>query len=169
MVALTANDPQYQPGFEDVDTSVRACVPFYGAYDLANILETRAGEREYRHFLAPTLFKHHDREAARAASPLSLVRPDAPPFFIIHGSNDSLVNVAEARELARRLRETSESVVAYAELPGAQHAFDVFASIRSAHVIRAVERFLRVLQWNDHAPQGNKGPVTAASAPQPSK
>ncbi|HVT22586.1 MAG TPA: alpha/beta hydrolase, partial [Mycobacteriales bacterium] len=30
MVALTANDPQYQPGFEDVDTSVKACVPFYG-------------------------------------------------------------------------------------------------------------------------------------------
>jgi acetyl esterase/lipase len=149
MVALTANDPQYQPGFEDVDTSVRACVPFYGAYDLANILETKAGEREYRHFLAPTLFKHHDREAARAASPLSLVRPDAPPFFIIHGSNDSLVNVAEARELARRLRETSNAAVAYAELPGAQHAFDVFASIRSAHVIRAVERFLRVVQWND--------------------
>jgi hypothetical protein len=37
--------------------------------------------------------------------------------------------------------------VAYAELPGAQHAFDVFASIRSAHVIRGVERFLRVVQW----------------------
>ena len=32
---------------------------------------------------------------------------------------------------------------ANAELPGAQHAFDVFHSIRSAHVIRGVERFLR--------------------------
>ena len=149
MVALTANDPQFQPGFEDVDTSVRACVPFYGVYDLANILETKAGEREYKHFLAPTLFKNHDRDVARAASPLSHVRPDAPPFFVIHGRNDSLVNVAEARELVRRLRESSESVVAYAELPGAQHAFDVFASIRSAHVIRAVERFLRIVQWND--------------------
>ncbi len=31
----------------------------------------------------------------------------------------------------------------YAELPGTQHAFDVFHSIRSAHVIRGVERFLR--------------------------
>ena len=76
-----------------------------------------------------------------------MTRPDAPPFFVIHGANDSLVNVNEARELVRRLRERSTSVVAYAELPGAQHAFDVFASIRSAHVIRAVERFLRVVQW----------------------
>jgi acetyl esterase/lipase len=161
MVALTANDPQYQPGFEDVDTSVRACVPFYGVYDLANLLGTRAGEREYKHYLAPTLFKSTDRDVARSASPLALVRADAPPFFIIHGSKDSLVNVAEARELARRLGETSDSVVAYAELPGAQHAFDVFASIRSAHVIRAVERFLRVVQWNENSHQGDEIEATA--------
>ena len=147
MMALTANDQRYQPGFEDVDTSVQACVPFYGAYDLANVLETKAGEREFTHFLAPTLFKSRNKEFARTASPLTLTRPDAPPFFVIHGANDSLVNVNEARELVRRLRERSTSVVAYAELPGAQHAFDVFASIRSAHVIRAVERFLRVVQW----------------------
>lgn len=152
MMALTANDPRYQPGFEDVDTSLRACVPFYGAYDLANVLGTKAGEREFSHFLAPTLFKSRDRENARTATPLALVRPDAPPFFVIHGRYDSLVAVAEARELVRRLRETSESVVAYAELPGAQHAFDVFASIRSAHVIRAVERFLRIVELNDTDP-----------------
>jgi acetyl esterase/lipase len=30
LVALTANEPAYQPGFEKVDTSVRACVAFYG-------------------------------------------------------------------------------------------------------------------------------------------
>lgn len=147
MVALTPNDPQYQPGFEDVDTTVQACVPFYGAYDLANVLGTKAGEREYSHFLAKTVFKNRDREVARSASPLTLTRPDAPPFFVIHGTHDSLVNVSEARELVRRLRERSTSVVAYAELPGAEHAFDVFASIRSAHVIRGVERFLRVVQW----------------------
>ena len=35
----------------------------------------------------------------------------------------------------------------YAELPGAQHAFDVFASVRGAHVIRGVERFLKAVQW----------------------
>jgi acetyl esterase/lipase len=164
MVALTANDPQYQPGFEDVDTSVRACVPFYGVYDLANLLETKAGEREYNHFLAPTLFKSRDRAIARAASPLSLVHADAPPFFVIHGRSDSLVNVAEARELVRRLRETSDSVVAYAELPGAQHAFDVFASIRSAHTIRAVERFLRVVH-NEAKPilaQDTNAPASAS-------
>src|SRR5262245_23545687 len=36
LVALTANEPAYQPGFEDVDTSVRACVAFYGVYDFTD-------------------------------------------------------------------------------------------------------------------------------------
>jgi acetyl esterase/lipase len=143
MVALTANDSRYQPGFEDVDTTVAACVPFYGVYDLANVLETKAGEREFQHFLAKTLFKSRDKANARTASPLTLVRPDAPPFFVIHGTHDSLVNVAEARELVRRLREVSTAAVVYAELPGAQHAFEVFASVRTAAVIQGVERFLR--------------------------
>ena len=35
----------------------------------------------------------------------------------------------------------------YAELPGAQHAFDVFPSIRCAHVVRAIDRYLH-WHWN---------------------
>ena len=143
MLALTQNEPRYQPGFESADTSVQACVPFYGAYDLANVLDTKAGQRRLDYFLSRVLFKSTDRSAAEDATPLLHVHADAPPFFVIHGSHDSLVPVAEARELVSRLRETSKEPVAYAELPGGQHAFDVFHSVRSAHVLRGVERFLR--------------------------
>ena len=41
----------------------------------------------------------------------------------------------------------SKRSVVYAELPGAQHAFDVFPSIRSAHIVRAVDRYLH-WHWN---------------------
>jgi acetyl esterase/lipase len=143
MVGLTANDPSYQPGFEDADTSVQAAVPFYGAYDLANVLNTKSGNRRLDYFLARTVFKTTDRTVFESATPLLHVRPDAPPFFVIHGAHDSLAPVEEARELVSRMREVSKEPVVYAELPGAQHAFDVFHSIRSAHVIRGVERFLR--------------------------
>jgi acetyl esterase/lipase len=77
------------------------------------------------------------------ASPLLRVGPDAPPFLVIHGHHDTLVEVAQARQFVRALRAVSPRTVAYAELPGTQHAFDVFPSIRSAHVVRAVDRFLR--------------------------
>src|SRR4051812_40054640 len=36
LAGLTADDPAYQPGFEDADTSVQAYAPFYGASDPAN-------------------------------------------------------------------------------------------------------------------------------------
>ena len=77
------------------------------------------------------------------ASPLARVNADAPPFLVIHGSTDSLVEVAQARAFVEALRGVSRQPVAYAELPGTQHAFDVFPSIRSAHVVRGVDRFLR--------------------------
>src|SRR3954470_2968566 len=120
MLALTQNDPQYQPGFESADTSVQACVPFYGVYDLANALETKAADQRLDYFLARMVFKTDDTSVFESASPLLLPRPDAPPFFVIHGRHDSLVDVAEARELVRRLRTVSDSPVVYAELPGAQ-------------------------------------------------
>ena len=151
LLALTANDPAYQPGFEDADTSVQACVPFYGAYDLANVLDTTAGERRLDYFLERMVFKSSDRAVFEKATPLLQVNADAPPFFVVHGAHDSLVPVAEARALVERLREVSKEPVVYAELPGAQHAFDVFHSIRSAHIIRGVERFLRWVHA-DHGP-----------------
>jgi acetyl esterase/lipase len=55
--------------------------------------------------------------------------------------------VEQARLFVARLREVSGATVVYAELPGAQHAFDVFPSIRSAHVVRGIERYL-VWHWN---------------------
>ena len=77
------------------------------------------------------------------ASPLLRVNADAPPMLVIHGARDSLVEVEQARHFVRALREVSPQPVAYAELPGTHHAFDIFPSIRSAAVTRGVEHFLR--------------------------
>lgn len=143
MLALTPNDERFQPGFEDADTSLQAAVPFYGVYDVANTLGTRAGKQRLDWFLKSMFFGGRDVERYNSATALLQVREDAPPFFVIHGAHDSLVPVAEARELVRRMREVNKEPVVYAELPGTQHGFDVFHSIRGAHVIRGVERFLR--------------------------
>jgi acetyl esterase/lipase len=146
LAALTPNDPEYQPGFEDADTTLQAAAPHYGVYDLAGVTGTKQAVRMRDEFLGPrVLFKdpRTDLAAFERASPLLRVGPDAPPFLVIHGRHDSLVDVTQAAEFVRRLRAVSAQPVAYAELPGTQHAFDVFPSIRSAHVVRGVDRFLR--------------------------
>ena len=61
---------------------------------------------------------------------------------MLHGRNDSLIPVEQARAFSKRLREVSRQPVAYAELPFAQHAFDIFGSVRAAHAAVAVEQFL---------------------------
>lgn len=144
MLALTPNDPLLQPGFEDVDTSVQACVPFYGVYDFTDEDGTKASKVRLDGLIRKYVM---GRDAVypddyRLASPLSRANDAAPPFLVVHGTNDTLVPVADARAFVARLRAVSRQPVAYAEIHGAQHAFDVFPSIRTAHVVRGVERFL---------------------------
>ena len=159
LMALTANDPDYQPGFTNVDTSFRAAVPFYGVYDFTNRLDTWDPTFITR-FLEPHVMKaFFDEEPDRyaEASPIDRVRGDAPPFLVVHGDRDTLAPVADARLFVQRLREVSTEPVLYAELRGSQHAFDVFASIRTVHVIEGVERFLRAVYKGDHAARRRGG------------
>ncbi len=146
LAALTPNDPEYQPGFEDVDTTVQAAVPFYGLYDMAGVSGTKAARRLRDYFLAPRVFftdPKEDLEPFEKASPLLRVREDAPPFYVIHGVNDTLAPIDQARQFVKALQDASDEPVAYSELQGTQHAFDVFPSIRSQHSVRGVDRFLR--------------------------
>ena len=150
LAALTPGDPAFQPGFEDADTSVQAAVPFYGVYDFAGStgLKNAIGMRD--HFLGPRVMQSSWADAPdayEAASPILRITADAPDFFVIHGELDSLVSVDQARLFVEKLRQTSKKSVVYAELPGAQHAFDVFHSIRGAHAVRAVDRYLN-RHWN---------------------
>ncbi len=143
--ALTANDPAYQPGFEDSDTSVAAAVPFYGLYDWLDLDEHHhAGVRGWL-FEEIVLKRRRDAdpEAFRAASPTYLVHPGAPPFLIFHGEDDTLIPVEDGRAFAARLEEVSDEIARYVELPEAEHAFDIFPSLRTARVVEGIERFLR--------------------------
>ena len=99
LMALTANDPRYQPGFEQADTSVQAAVPFYGVYDFTNRNETMPPE--FRDWIVQPLvikaFFDDEPERFAAASPMDQVQPDAPPFLIVHGDKDTLAPVVDAR------------------------------------------------------------------------
>jgi acetyl esterase/lipase len=150
LAALTPNDPQFQPGFEDADTRVRAAVPFYGIYDLTR---TDSLHPQLAPVLGAYVFKKSRRrfpDIYRSASPITYVSPDAPPFFVLHGTNDSLVPVKQARDFSASLRDVSRQPVVYAELPYAQHAFDIFGSARAAHAAVAVEQFFAEV----YSPQG---------------
>ena len=150
LAALTAGTGEWQPGFESADTSVQACVPFYGVMDLTGI---RSGPHRHgprlRRLLERLVTKvpwTEDPERFERASPTFRVHAGAPPFFVLHGANDSLVPVEVARTFVAALRAVSAAPVVYAELPRAQHAFDVLASLRCQATTIGVASFLEAVR-----------------------
>jgi acetyl esterase/lipase len=112
-------------------------------YDLAVLLDD--APRRFASFLERHVMgtrRADDPEAYAKVSPVHWIRADAPPFLVVHGDLDTLVPVAQARSFTKRLRQVSAAPVLYAEMKGAQHAFDIFPSYRAARVIEGVERFL---------------------------
>lgn len=144
LAALTSADKTLQPGFESSDTHVDACAGLYGVYDLTNryghwpsqgtdpLWEALVIKRKRAD--APDLF--------RLASPVDQVHAGAPPFLLIHGTHDSLAPIEESRRFADALRKTSDAPVLLAEIEGAQHAFEIFHSVRGRYAVQAVAHFL---------------------------
>ncbi len=115
MSAVTPGDPDLQPEFEDVDTTVAGAICLYGYYG--------------------------PLDGAPASSPLSYDDANAAPLFVVHGDQDTVTPVEDARALADGVWRSSGNPVVYAELPGAQHTFDLFGSVRFEAVVDGVEAF----------------------------
>ncbi|MFM9633285.1 alpha/beta hydrolase fold domain-containing protein [Streptomyces galilaeus] len=109
-------------------THVRGCIAWYGPTDLTTLpAQSRPGTydssdpttREALLIGAP-LATAPDR--ARAASPVTHVTTDAPPFLILHGTDDSLIPPAQGEQLAIALRQAGAHVD-FRHVPGADHAW----------------------------------------------
>jgi acetyl esterase/lipase len=150
LAALTAGDPAYQPGFEQADTSVAGCVSYYGIYDFVDD-DRHFRHREFRDLVLRYVVMKQPlaraREAYERASPVAQLRPDAPPFLVLHGDRDSLAPVSGARAFVQAMRARAAAPCAYVELPGAQHAFELFPSLRSVAVVHGTHRFCQAI-WS---------------------
>ena len=104
--------------------------------------------------------KTHE-ESYLAASPLHRIHEGAPPFFIIHGDSDTLTPKDEARKFVEELKAKSNQAVAYAEITGAQHAFDIFPSIRSEYCKLGIEHFMNYV-YSQHLAKQNEVTETIA-------
>ncbi|MFI5035998.1 MAG: DUF3293 domain-containing protein [Acidimicrobiales bacterium] len=147
LVALAPDDPAWcPPDLADVtDWSVRGCVPFAGVLEmtgderhwnglgrgLLHLLENRVVQRPYE----------GNEELYESLSPYHRIRADAPPFLVIQGVTDTLVDVHVARDFVARFAEVALAPIYYVELPFAQHSFDITASPRTSATTRAAVAF----------------------------
>jgi len=147
LLSLTTNDDTWRP--KDVtgvtDWSVRGCIPYYGVLEMTGdethwnghgrgliyLLENRVVKKKYKENVA--LYE--------SLSPIHRVTVDSPPFLVIQGGNDTLVDVNVARGFVKHFADVATAPIYYVEMPFAQHTFDLTASPRTSAVTRAVVAF----------------------------
>jgi acetyl esterase/lipase len=147
LLALSAEDPTWRPS--DVvgvsDWSVRGAIPFYGVLEMTGDEEHWRGlGRGLRILLEQRVVQspyEEDPALYEEMSPYHRLHENAPPFLVIQGSNDTLVDVNVARAFVEKFRRTALSRIYYVELPFTQHAFDVSASPRTSATARAAVVF----------------------------
>ena len=163
LAALTAGDTQLQPGFEDADTSVQAVAPYYGVYDLTNVDNMHNLMMPFLEHMVMQTRISDDPQLFRDASPTSRAHRDAPPFFVLHGENDAIVPLSQAREFCTALRAAGANTVSLGELPNAHHAFDAIATLRCQVTAEAVAAFLGTI-YGRHVAYSSRKAVAVSPA-----
>ncbi len=151
LMGLTENRPELQPDNPGVDTSVQACVPFYGVYDFLARYQQHVNGKLVIRFLKDRVMHESPEQNPGLwdlASPVAQIHENAPPFMLVHGQQDSLAAINDGRTFAQRLRRSSRKPVVFLELPGTEHGFDSMHSPRTEAVIDGVQRFLDWVRAN---------------------
>jgi acetyl esterase/lipase len=147
LLALSADDPTWRPAelSECTDWSVRGALSFYGVLEMSgDEAHWRGLGRALRRLLTQRVVQlpYEGNEPLYAAlSPYERIKPDSPPFFVVQGTNDTLVEVNVARAFVTKFRAVAFAPLYYVELPFTQHAFDLTASPRTSATTRAAVAF----------------------------
>ncbi|MDG4669410.1 alpha/beta hydrolase [Mycobacterium sp. 236(2023)] len=153
LAALIHEDDDFGVESGCADAGIDAVVSFYGRYDWED--RSTVERDQFMGFLEHLVVKKTQAShpgVFRSASPMARINSTAPPFFVVHGSSDSIIPVAQARDFVDRLRTQSHSPVGYLELPGAQHAFDLFDGARTGPARLAAAAFLDAMYLRHSAP-----------------
>jgi len=164
MAALTQNDPTFQPGFEDADTTLQAAAPYYGVYDFTDFENMHEMMLPFLERFVLKARYADEPERFKAASPISYAHSGAPPFFVLHGEKDELVPSGQSRAFCAALRQAGAATVGYAELANAYHAFDITPTVRSRLAASAVADFLGVVYGRRAGSLTDSSPLSATSA-----
>ncbi len=145
LLALTADTSPWRPPVAVTDWSVRGCVTFYGVLEMTGD-ETywRGLGQGLRHLLENQVVQvpvDGNEDMYRGMSPLHQISVNAPPFLVVQGAADTLVDRDVARGFVERFRAVSPAPCYYVELPLTQHTFDLTASPRTSATTRAVVAF----------------------------
>ena len=149
MMALTANDSQFQPQHPDLDSRIQGALCFYGVMDFCNLYgqahNDELAEYSATEIVDASLNDPNQSAVFESANAIASINKQTdsssiPDCAIIHGDCDSLIAIEESELFAEKLQQVSENKVIYSRIPGAQHGYNMFRSIRSELVLNELVR-----------------------------
>ena len=129
MAALTSGNRDFESGDDlDQDSDVQAVVDMFGASDVSRIGDDFDAETRARLMAGDNLLRYIGSKngsldtsvASTVANPLTYVTPSAPPFLVLHGSQDRLISPSQTLLLHESLRAAGVPTTRYV-LDGANH------------------------------------------------
>jgi acetyl esterase/lipase len=138
MLGLTGNvkELEGQSGSPGPSSRVACVVDFCGPSDFMAIAKLKADAG--RHAFGPVEKLlggpiAEKQDLARAASPVTYVSKDAPPFLIVHGTADPVVPLSQAERLYQALKHANQQVT-FIKVEGGGHGIgglEVHARVRA--------------------------------------
>ncbi|KAJ3316192.1 hypothetical protein HDU76_001996 [Blyttiomyces sp. JEL0837] len=161
LLATTQNHKAFQPGFENVDTSIQALVPVYGAFRVLTGYSNvdRAGFPQYFRRAIVKINEEESRERIGCeiegwADPFGGFnrlseeeRKKFPPTFIVQYEYDTLVPKTVGKDFYTHLKSAGIPV-GHLEIPMAHHGFDSFTSPRTLYTNWAIGHAMEALYEN---------------------
>jgi acetyl esterase/lipase len=147
LAALAADDPAWRPEGvgSTADLAVRGAISFAGVLEMTGDEDHWRGlGRGLRHLLEHRVVQvpfAGNEGLYRSISPYHRITDAAPPFLVIQGTTDTLVDAGVARAFVERFRAVALAPIYHVELPFAQHSFDLTASPRTSATTRAAVAF----------------------------
>jgi acetyl esterase len=125
------------------DASVQGVVAFYTPSDLATLARTSAMIPDgVRDAVKGTLFDDLLMAGLTEFSPINAVSESAPPFLLIHGTDDNVVPFAQSERFCDKLRASSVACELYA-VKGGGHGMRAWESMRLTDYKTPMVRWLQ--------------------------
>jgi acetyl esterase/lipase len=121
IAAMLAVNPEYLRAANVPDGTIKAALTFSGAYEFWN-----ANRKAHGGFIGADIQEvMGPAETAPQTQPINYIEKSAPPFVIVHGTDDGLLEPAQAKAMKKKL-EAAKVPVIYLEYPMA-HATTILA------------------------------------------
>ncbi len=127
LVGVTAREKEFDQGdFLEYDSSVCGVVDFYGVSKVTVEKKEEKTHLDLPYWVTDSYMGlGYTEDMAKRASTISYVTPDTPPFFILHGDKDDMVDISHSEELYEALQKNGVKST-YLVLEGAEHGDDAF-------------------------------------------